>query len=149
MTCELPTDGQLHSLSEKLICLVTPEIQPIHAIIPAICIHNLSLRETDRNQTEHKFVIKICAGVRIGIESCTGVRIGVGIKLRQRSRNRNHKSMLESESESNRDNRSWNRNRKRTAEFGIGVGIVEAESNPGLLSTRRPAFLCFPIFPIF
>ena len=32
MTCELPTVGQLHSLSEELICLVTPEIQPIHAI---------------------------------------------------------------------------------------------------------------------
>ena len=37
--CELPTVGQLHSLSEELICLVTPEIQPIHAIIPAIFLH--------------------------------------------------------------------------------------------------------------
>ena len=81
MTCELPTVGQLHSLSEELICLVTPETQPIHAIIPAICIRNHSLRETDRNQSEHNFLLKSCAGARIGIKSCTG--IGVGIELRQ------------------------------------------------------------------
>ena len=123
MTCELPTVGQLHSLSEELICLVTPEIQPIHAIILAICIHNHSLRETDRNQTEHNFCIKSCAGVRIGVrielrqlelqsesQKSAGVGIGVGIEPRQ--------------SES-----------KRSA--GFGVRIVEAESNPGLVSTTQ------------
>ena len=126
MTCELPKVGQLHSLLEELICLVTPEIQPIHAIIPAICIHNHSLRETDRNQPERS-----CVGVRIGIKSCTGVGIGVRqLELESESQTsagiiigiRIEPRQPEYESES-----------KRSAGFRIGVRIVEAESNPGLV----------------
>ena len=128
MTCELPKVGQLHSLLEELICLVTPEIQPIHAIIPAICIHNHSLRETDRNQPERS-----CVGVRIGIKSCTGVGVGIGVRQLE----------LESESQTSAGiiigirieprQPEYESESKRSAGFRIGVRIVEAESNPGLV----------------
>ena len=85
------------SLSEELICLLTPEIQPIHAIIPAMCncIHNHSVRETDRNQTLY--------WSRNRTET-TGV--GIGIAKVCWSRNRNRKGLLDSESESLKRNRT-------------------------------------------